>query len=86
MTSSPIPFATLLAGLQDPNSQVRRQAITGIMRRRNERGQAFASLLALLGDPEDQVRKAAIKAKLDAEKREKQRKRKPASRASQGKD
>lgn len=62
MKTPPIPFPTLLAELADPNSQVRRQAISSIRRRRNERGQAFTALLALLTDPEDLVRNAAIKA------------------------
>ena len=62
MKTPPIPFSTLLAGLADPGSQARKHAITAIMRRRKERGQAFASLLTSLSDPEDQVRTAALKA------------------------
>ncbi|HEX6478754.1 MAG TPA: hypothetical protein VF043_07905 [Ktedonobacteraceae bacterium] len=54
MKTRPIPFSTLLANLADPNSQVRQQAITAIMRRSKERGKAFASLLTLLHDPDDQ--------------------------------
>lgn len=62
MKTSRVPFTTLLAGLADPNGQVRRKSITAIMRRRSERGQAVAALLALLNDPEDEVCEAAIKA------------------------
>src|SRR5262245_41433509 len=62
MKTPPVPFSSLLADLADPSSQVRRLAISRIMRRSKERGQAFASLLTLLNDPDDQVRQAAIKA------------------------
>ena len=56
MKTSPVPFATLLAGLDDPDSRVRLQVISGIVRRRSARGQAFASLLVLLNDPDWQIR------------------------------
>ncbi|HET8841304.1 MAG TPA: HEAT repeat domain-containing protein [Ktedonobacteraceae bacterium] len=62
MSPSPIPFATLLARLANPDPLVRRQSITDLMRRRKERTQAIPSLLALLSDSEESVRKAAIEA------------------------
>ncbi|GHO42229.1 HEAT repeat domain-containing protein [Ktedonospora formicarum] len=62
MTRSRVPFATLLTGLTDPDSQVRLQAIRNIMRRRSELAQAYPALLTLLNDSDDQVCKAAIKA------------------------
>ncbi len=49
MKTPPIPFATLLAGLSDPDNQVRRKTITAILRRRNERGHAVTSLLGKSG-------------------------------------
>jgi hypothetical protein len=62
MTTSSIPFTTLLVRLNDHDSQVRRQTIRTIMSRPNERGLAFPALLALLNDPVIQVRKATINA------------------------
>lgn len=55
-------FQSLLSQLTDASSQVRLQAIKGIMHQRAERGQALASLLMLLNDPDEQVCQAAIKA------------------------
>jgi HEAT repeat protein len=52
----------LLTELGNPNTQVRRQAIADIMRRRSERAQAYSALLMLLNDSEVEVCKAAIKA------------------------
>ena len=62
MATPQIPFADLLAELSNPDIRVRRTAITKIMRRRKERGQAFQRLTQLLNDPYAPVRKAAVKA------------------------
>ncbi len=51
MKTPPIPLATLLAGLSDPDPNMRCQSIKDILRQRNERGQAVAPILALLRDP-----------------------------------
>lgn len=56
------PFPTLVSQLADPDGQMRRLAITEIMRRKSERGLAFASLVALLKDPDPKVCQAIITA------------------------
>lgn len=60
MGQAVLPFSTLVNQLNDPDSQMRLQAIKSIVHRPAERGKAFASLLALLADPDERVLKAAI--------------------------
>lgn len=57
-----LSLTDLVSQLSDPDNQVRLQAISDIMSRSAERGQAFPSLLALLNDPDQQVANAALKA------------------------
>src|SRR5579884_554483 len=62
MAATKIPFATLIAELANPNSDIRYETIKKIMRRKSERAQALQHLGRLLNDPDHAVRRAAVKA------------------------